>query len=70
MIKTDILIHDGVKLHKCAQCDESFSQVGDLKRQLTKHTGKKLHKCTQWEKSFSEARLLKTHQLAIQLDDL
>ena len=56
-----LLIHSGVKPHKCAQCKKSFNQAVNLKRDLLTHSGEKAHQCGQCNFSTSQASTLRKH---------
>ena len=54
--------HEGVK-YNCDQCDEEFTEQGNLKRhKLTKHEGIR-YDCDQCEARFYDQNTLKKHQL-------
>ena len=62
-----MITHTGEKVHKCAECGDSFGQAGTLKRHMLIHSGEKPHKCTQCDYASSQAgnleRHIKTHFL-------
>ena len=53
----------GIKLHKCAECDNEFGLAHMLKAHMLTHTGEKKHKCAQCEKAFGHGHVLKRHML-------
>ena len=51
-----------VKVHKCEQCNKTFSWAGVLRMHIrTIHNGHKDYKCESCTKSFSQVALLKKH---------
>ena len=56
-----MITHTGEKVHKCAECGESFGQAGHLKQHMLVHSGEKPHKCTQCDYTSSRASTLKDH---------
>ena len=48
-------IHEGIKNHKCAQCDKAFFQFGELKKHVKDiHDGIREFKCEQCGKAFRD----------------
>ena len=48
-------IHEGIKNHKCAQCDKAFFQYGELKKHVKDiHDGIREFKCEQCGKAFRD----------------
>ncbi|XP_063696047.1 zinc finger protein 70-like [Culicoides brevitarsis] len=65
-LKQHMLVHSGVRKHKCSLCDKSFAQISNLNHHMKLHVdeGKKARpKCDLCGKSFSEMRSLKRHEV-------
>ena len=59
-----ILIHSGVKSHKCKDCEATFTQKGDLGRHVKAvHKGEKPHEFSVCKKTFSNKSDLTRHNL-------
>ena len=54
---------NGIKSHKCYQCDYAFSQAGNLRKHLKTHTGEKSNKCSQCDFASFEAGDLRRHMI-------
>ena len=63
-----MITHTGEKVHKCAQCGNSFGEIGDLKRHMLIHSGEKPHKYTQCDYVSALAGTLKDHIKKISLN--
>ena len=55
-------VHDGLKNHKCEQCDNKYSRSHDLKRHIERvHDGLKKYTCDKCEEAFSYPKQLNKH---------
>lgn len=64
-MKKHLIIHSGVRNHKCVHCGRAFSQGPDLKRHMVIHSGVKKHKCVHCGRAFSQGQDLKKHMFIV-----
>ncbi|XP_057661601.1 zinc finger protein 182-like isoform X47 [Diorhabda carinulata] len=56
-----VAIHQGLKPHKCDQCNQSFANRLTLRLHKRRHTGERPYRCTYCIKSFTQSHSLKVH---------
>ena len=58
--------HDGVKKHKCAECNKCFPRMKNLKRHMdTVHLKLKPYKCDQCEVAYGQSGDLNRHKIRV-----
>ena len=59
-------MHEGIKDHKCVQCNRTFSQLRDMKEHMSVvHEGVKRFQCDMCELACGRARDLKLHKMRV-----